>query len=312
MGKLYVICGHGAGDSGACGNGYQEAERVRALGKRIAELGGSNVVLLDTNRNWYADKGINSLSVPDDSWLVELHMDSASASARGGHVIINAGIGGADKWDRALASMIATIFPGRSQTIVERSDLANPKRASQRGINYRLVENGFISNAQDVAVFNSRLDDLARGYLAAFGLDGGAQPGPSAPVEQPSTGGVDLGGTDWWGPKFTRELQRQRGTTVDGIVSKQPKANAKYFWAVEDSTRTFGDGGSDVILSLQQMLANAGYDPNGLDRKYGKGAISAHQRWLNANLGAGLEIDGKHGHATNRAMYQALQQGLYR
>ena len=129
---------------------------------------------------------------------------------------------------------------------------------------------------------------------------------------QPSSGSVDLGGTDWWGPKFTRELQRQRGTTVDGIISGQPKANAKWFWAVEDSTREFGSGGSDVILSLQQMLSNAGYDPNGLDRKYGKGAISAHQRWLNDKLGAGLEIDGKHGHATNKAMHRALQQGMYR
>ena len=31
MVKLYVIAGHGAGDSGAVGNGYQEAERVRVL-----------------------------------------------------------------------------------------------------------------------------------------------------------------------------------------------------------------------------------------------------------------------------------------
>ena len=52
MSKLFVICGHGAGDPGACGNGYQEAERVRALGKRIKELGGNNVMLGDVNRNY--------------------------------------------------------------------------------------------------------------------------------------------------------------------------------------------------------------------------------------------------------------------
>ena len=168
--RLYVICGHGAGDPGACGNGYSEAERVRALGARIAELGGPSVTLLDTSRNWYADKGIRSLSIPSGDALVELHMDSASPDAHGGHVIIKAGIGGPDSYDRALADSISAIFPGRSQSIVERSELANPNRAAARGINYRLVENGFITNSRDVEIFNSRLDDIAMAYLAAFGI----------------------------------------------------------------------------------------------------------------------------------------------
>jgi hypothetical protein len=167
---LYVICGHGAGDPGACGNGYSEAERVRALGARIAELGGSSVTLLDTSRNWYADRGIERLSIPSGDALVELHMDSASPDAHGGHVIIQAGIGGPDAYDRALAASISAIFPGRSQGIVECSGLANPHRAAVRGINYRLVENGFVTNAHDVEIFNSRLDDIAGAYLAAFGI----------------------------------------------------------------------------------------------------------------------------------------------
>lgn len=40
MAKLFIICGHGAGDPGCCAGGYTEAERVRALGQRIKELGG--------------------------------------------------------------------------------------------------------------------------------------------------------------------------------------------------------------------------------------------------------------------------------
>lgn len=30
MAKLFIICGHGAGDPGCCAGGYTEAERVRA------------------------------------------------------------------------------------------------------------------------------------------------------------------------------------------------------------------------------------------------------------------------------------------
>ena len=56
MAHLFLIAGHGAGDSGAVGYGYTEAERVRALARRIVAYGGSNVTLGDTSRNWYADK----------------------------------------------------------------------------------------------------------------------------------------------------------------------------------------------------------------------------------------------------------------
>lgn len=96
-------------------------------------------------------------------------MDSASASARGGHVIIN-GKYKADQYDNALAKMISGIFPGRSQIVVGRTDLANPKRAAAKGYPYRLMECGFITSATDVKIFNSRMDDIARGILQVFGL----------------------------------------------------------------------------------------------------------------------------------------------
>ena len=86
MTRIFVIPGHGAGDSGAVGNGYQEQERVRALATRIKALGGDSVTLADFSRNYYADNGISSLSIPSDTQIIELHMDSATASARGGHV----------------------------------------------------------------------------------------------------------------------------------------------------------------------------------------------------------------------------------
>ena len=34
MAKLFIICGHGAGDPGCCAGGCTEAERVRALGQQ--------------------------------------------------------------------------------------------------------------------------------------------------------------------------------------------------------------------------------------------------------------------------------------
>lgn len=169
MAHVFLICGHGAGDSGAVGNGYQEQERVRTLGARIKALGGDYVTLADTSKNWYKTAGINTLKIPKDWQILELHMDSGAASARGGHVIIKKGYT-ADKYDNALAKMLKEILPGRSNMIVGRSDLANVNRASAKGYGYRLVEFGFISNKNDVKIFNSRMDDIAEGVLEAFNI----------------------------------------------------------------------------------------------------------------------------------------------
>ena len=183
MAHLFLIAGHGAGDSGAVGYGFTEAERVRALASRIVAYGGSNVTLGDTNRNWYADRGITSLNIPKDWQILELHMDSRSASAKGGHVIIKQGYN-PDQYDTALANFIVSFFPGRANKIVGRANLANVNRSAAKGYSYRLLENGFISNKDDLTKFNNQIDDLARGILSAFGI-GVAAPVASTPVKRP-------------------------------------------------------------------------------------------------------------------------------
>ena len=163
---LYIICGHGGGDPGACAGGYQEADLVRKLAAKMKEFAPSQVNVLDTSVDWYKTGGISYLSIGNNP-LVELHMDSASG-AQGGHVIIPTG--GSDSYDRALADFISCFFPGRSRILVERSDLANPNRAKARGVNYRLVECGFISDDGDRNKFIYKMDDLARGILWCFDI----------------------------------------------------------------------------------------------------------------------------------------------
>ena len=166
--KLFVIPGHGAGDSGAVGNGYKEAERVRALATKVKEYGGDNVILSDFNLNSYRSNIIGKCQVPNDCLILELHIDSSkNTKARGGHVIINANFK-ADEYDDALATMISTMFPGRAKTIVGRTDLANVRRAAEKGYNYRLLECCFISNTEDIKKFNAEMDKLAKEILGCF------------------------------------------------------------------------------------------------------------------------------------------------
>lgn len=171
MAKLFIIAGHGAGDPGACANGCSEAERVRALASKIKKLGGSAVQVGDTDVNWYASNYISKGKCPKGVPVIELHMDSAMASARGGHVEIKQGFL-PDSYDKALGKFITKMFPGRADSggIRYRSDLANVNRAAAMGVNYRLLECCFISNASDVRKFNANLDELAEGILNAFGI----------------------------------------------------------------------------------------------------------------------------------------------
>ena len=233
MPNLYVIAGHGAGDSGASRHGYSEAERVRALAQRIKDYGGDRVGLYPFDRNCYWDDGIRSLNLPDDTQIVELHMDSAdSDGARGGHVIICAGVGGADEWDRNIESFITRIFPGRSNTLVERDDLQNPWSAAAEGYGYRLVENGFISNWDDVNTFNNKIDELAKCYCEAFGIHvGGDVPAP-APTPEPDQDIPDPGGTgEFQGGKYR--------CTVDGLrIRKSPGLDGELYGASYNTGET--------------------------------------------------------------------------
>lgn len=162
--KLYIIPGHGAGDPGACAGGYQEADLVRQLAARCKAWGGAKVVRAPYKRDFYADKGIERMIRSTKKWLiVELHMDSASASAKGAHVIqykqTSAG--------KATAKAVAELLPGRADSLVIRSNLANPKRAAVKGYEYMLVECGFITNSHDRKWVIANMDELAKAILKA-------------------------------------------------------------------------------------------------------------------------------------------------
>lgn len=269
--KLLVICGHGAGDPGACANGYTEAERVRVLGQRIKDLGGDNVILGDINRNYYEDNGISYLDEPLDTQIIELHMDSASPSARGGHVIIMEGLD-ADEYDVALADFIGGILPGRARTLVYRGDLANPARANARGYGYRLIENGFISSEEDLYIFNNNIDALATGILSCFGFGANTsvQPMPSTPVEQaPQANNLDEIARRVIAHEFGDDPYRTQALTAAGYDAQAVQARVNEILGFssesEDDLADIaaavyrGEYGDDPIRS--QLLREAGYDP---------------------------------------------------
>lgn len=307
MAKLFLICGHGAGDSGATGGGYTEADLVRKLAKRIKALGGSAVEVGDTSVNWYASNYIGKGKCPKGVPVIELHMDSAGSSARGGHVIIKKGLS-ADKYDKALEKFIKSYFPGRSVTISKRSDLANPNRAAAKGINYRLLECCFISNKSDRTKFINNMDEVAEGILSAFGIASSGETTPAVepePEPKPETKGIDEDGK--WGSDTTRLLQKVLGTYQDGVVDSQWKG-----WKADNPGLTTGwdwvsnAKGSKVIKAIQKKL---GVDADG---KIGPKTINALIKRYKSTSGATV-LDGKldYPSKTIKAMQKSLNKGKF-
>ena len=174
--KLFVISGHGAGDPGAGGGGKSEAILVRQLAARLKAWGGSNVKRSAYKRNYYADKGVSRMTLSKSKWaVIELHMDSAGATAKGAHVIVSTKAKPSDS-AKKLAVSISDMLPGRSEKLVLRSDLRNPNAAALKGYDYKLVECGFISNKRDREYFLAHMDDIAKAILEAHGIKPLAKP----------------------------------------------------------------------------------------------------------------------------------------
>lgn len=127
-----------------------------------------------------------------------------------------------------------------------------------------------------------------------------------------------LGDTRYFGPKMAKELQRQLGTTADGVISGQWPANERYLWACDRGVIEYVKGGvgSNAVRALQDKVGCKVYPVVGgvQARQMGSGTVLKHQQWLIAQgISCGSSgADGYQGRDTNVAIGQALVKQLYR
>ena len=127
-----------------------------------------------------------------------------------------------------------------------------------------------------------------------------------------------LGDTRYFGPKMAKELQRQLGTTADGVISGQWPANERYLWACDRGVIEYVKGGvgSNAVRALQDKVGCKVYPVVGgvQARQMGSGTVFKHQQWLIAqDISCGSSgADGYQGRDTNVAIGQALVKQLYR
>lgn len=179
MAIYLIVYGHGAGDPGAGGDGTNERDFTRKIlhpfVKKWADrskhtfvfydISGNKDLYQDTARGW----GLYNMTSKQYDSVTEIHLDAASSSATGGHVIINSKYN-PDKYDLALAQIINKIVGWwgsvkNKRGVNGRNNLLNCNVAARRGINYRLMELGFITNKTDMSKIRNNLDAYAKGIV---------------------------------------------------------------------------------------------------------------------------------------------------
>ena len=183
--KILIVSGHGYSDPGAVGNGTNERDFIRSkiapnvvkylkqAGHTVELYGGSK-----QDQNLYTDtaygervgdtKNYGMYWVKQQKFdvVVELHLDSAGASASGGHVIISDAYP-ADTIDKNINNMLkATV--GTIRGIDPRNDLLNANVSGRLNINYRLVEMGFITNKKDMDYLKKNYDAFSKELAGAI------------------------------------------------------------------------------------------------------------------------------------------------
>lgn len=179
--KILLIAGHGYNDPGAVGNGTNERDFIRSsivpnvakylkTAGHIVHLYGGATMSQDCFQDSaygqrignYRDYGMYWVSRQGFDVVVEFHLDaSANVNVDGGHVIIAAELE-PDNIDINLQNTLdkhVDTFHGISR----RNNLLNVNIARDYGVNYRLVELGFITNKGDM--------DYIRKNLQAFTKD---------------------------------------------------------------------------------------------------------------------------------------------
>lgn len=229
-----IVAGHGGTDPGAIGNGTNERDFTRSqvvdrMAKFINATPGHKAVIYNKQNNMYWDTsnggGMYWAKKQNYASVTEIHLDAASVTARYGHVIIKNGLK-ADKIDLGIRDTlqkyvgIRYTYDGHAG-ISGRNDLLQVNVGAQIGVNYRLVELGFITNATDFRNIVNNIDAITRGMANAItggtssASNGTSASAPAVKPAKPSTS------------KLTGSTYTVKAGDTLGAIAKRASTTAK-------------------------------------------------------------------------------------
>lgn len=253
MSKIYINPGHGGTDSGAVGvGGRQEkddalryasavAEKLRAAGHDVKLERDSDVLInvkdIAKNANlWGADL------------FIAFHRNAYDGSAAGAECLI---VPNASQTSRNMAQAIvdqlaAIGFKNRGVKVQG----TNTYVLSHTTMPATTIECGFIDNAGDNALFDSKFNEIVQGITdAILSIAGGVAANPVTPPAPSSNA-----------PELTRVLKRTSPMMTGDDVRQLQERLKKHLADPGKIDGEFGDKTRDAVIAFQQARINEGRD----------------------------------------------------
>jgi N-acetylmuramoyl-L-alanine amidase len=171
--KILLISGHGAGDSGAIGNGYKEADltvEVVKLLKPMLEAYGATVSVYPYERNAYKDitNGCLKVNFANYDYVFEVHFNAGGGV---GTEIYVTSKEKATSVEQEVMDKLSKYYKVRGVKVM---DFLVIKTAKNKGVSSALLETCFIDSSSDVKTYQSNknaiVQAIADGIAEGFGL----------------------------------------------------------------------------------------------------------------------------------------------
>lgn len=324
---ILLIAGHGAGDPGACGCGYEEADLTREVVEILADKlqGYADISVYPMDHSAYHDLHCGDLQVnwTNYDYVLEVHFNAFNGEACGTEIYTTR-IEEYSDAEECIMDHMGEYFDVRGVKEMNFDVIYSAKRA---GVSSALLEVCFIDNEDDMETYVDNTDgvvqSIADGIIEGFHLDG-SEPGPEPepepeptpePEPEPEPGGdiayiqstlnnvfgMDIAVDDEYGPETHEALvkalqielndQCDADLDVDGIFGPETKS--------ECPNVHIGHSGWITWL-IQAMLVIDGYNTNGIDGIFGAGTMYAVKDFQGDN---GLFEDGIVGKNTFEALF---------
>lgn len=177
--NIFLIAGHGDGDSGAVGNGFKEEALTRELVELIPGYLSlyADVTVADTSRNWFEWLKGNYYDFGIYNYVLEIHFNSGANDPHGDGRVTGTEIyvTTSEKEitvEEAILTQMSDI--GFTSRGVKRKNFSVISKAVAQGTSAALLEAAFIDDKDDMDLYGLKKNNIAwaisRGIAEGFGL----------------------------------------------------------------------------------------------------------------------------------------------
>ena len=181
MKKILLIAGHGDGDCGAVGCGYKEADLTREMANLIKPYleGYAEVDIASTSKNWYKYicKEKNTFNFKPYDYVLENHFNACVNDEKGNGKTTGTEIyvTTSEKGTSVEEGIVKNISKlGLTNRGVKKKNWSLIHHIKSQGVSCALLEVCFIDDADDMYIYSSKREDIAKaivkGIVDGFGL----------------------------------------------------------------------------------------------------------------------------------------------